>query len=137
MGSLFIGKDLSGAALEDRVIQDPTREPGLTGRERPGNTTGIAGITKKLAEPSISVSGPTVNGSLYEIFLLKLEKLLDGQARKPKELEELLGLTSGQLRIWLNQATEEGYIVKRPDPSRYELARDHDAGQLSMSDDQS
>lgn len=135
MGNLLVGKDFPRAALEDRFSQDPIREPQLPAREPADNANGAAEIARRQAESSTPIPGPAVNGSLYEIFLLKLEKLLDGQARKPKELEELLGLTSGQLKIWLNQAIEEGYIVKRPSAGRYELARDHDVGQLSMFDE--
>lgn len=61
--------------------------------------------------------------SLYEMFCLKLGRLLAGAGMQPKEIEEQVGLTDGQLKIWLKQAVDEGLIAKRDRPLRYELAK--------------
>jgi len=50
--------------------------------------------------------------SLYEIFRLKLEKLLAGEAYPPEELENQLGLARTQLNTWLKQGVEEGWLIK-------------------------
>ena len=60
--------------------------------------------------------------SLYEIFRLKLEKLLAGEAYPPEELENQLGLARTQLNTWLKQGVEEGWLIKDKGKSvRYRL----------------
>ena len=72
--------------------------------------------------------------SLYEVFCLKLRQILADGPRKPKELATLTALTSAQLKAWLQQATEDGLVMKRARPERYELARPDSTAQLGMFD---
>lgn len=59
--------------------------------------------------------------SLYEIFCLKLSRILGRGGMHPKDIGEQVGLADGQLKIWLKQAVEEGLIAKKNKPLRYEL----------------
>ena len=60
--------------------------------------------------------------SLYEIFRLKLEKLLASEAYPPEELENRLDIARTQLNTWLKQGVEEGWLIKDKGKSvRYRL----------------
>ena len=62
--------------------------------------------------------------SLYDFFLRKTMALCKEQAKTPAELQEVLSLQKTQLNVWLKQAVEEGRLIKRTRPVRYEVNRD-------------
>lgn len=73
--------------------------------------------------------------SLYEIFCLKLGELLRQRPHLPKELQDALGLSQSQLKIWLEQAVQDGLIIKHSKPTRYGLARPQISPQLTIFGD--
>lgn len=71
--------------------------------------------------------------TLYEIFCLKLQGILASSMSMDLEgLEKHLGLTKSQLIVWLQQAVQDGLIVKKNRPSRYELTKKKQTEQLSL-----
>jgi predicted Rossmann fold nucleotide-binding protein DprA/Smf involved in DNA uptake len=59
--------------------------------------------------------------TLYEAFCSNLATLLADGSRQTDELAQELGLVRSQLNMWLKRACEDGMIVKRKGPVRYEL----------------
>jgi len=71
--------------------------------------------------------------TLYEIFCLKLQNILAfNKSVELEGLEKQLGVTRNQLIVWLKQAIQDGLIVKKNKPSRYELTRKKSTEQLSL-----
>lgn len=63
-------------------------------------------------------------GALYTEFLRLLQALLHERPKRPGEIEEALGLTRGQVRVWLARAQESGEIQRVSErPVRVALRR--------------
>lgn len=56
----------------------------------------------------------------YEIFLLKIQKICNSQAKTAKELMEQLNIEKKQLDVWLERAIVTGKIQKFSKPLRYQ-----------------
>ncbi len=61
--------------------------------------------------------------SLYQFFCLKLKALLNKGPEDQKALEEKMGLTSTQMKLWLKKAQDDGLIKKKLNPVRYALTK--------------
>lgn len=61
--------------------------------------------------------------SLYQLFCLKLKELLNKGPETQKVLEEKMGLTSSQMKLWLKRAQDDGLIKKKMHPVKYELPK--------------
>lgn len=61
--------------------------------------------------------------SLYQFFCLKLKALLNKGPEDQKVLEEKMGLTSTQMKLWLKKAQDDGLIKKKLNPVRYALTK--------------
>lgn len=72
---------------------------------------------------SIDKDHTVANYSLYQYFCLKLMVLLNEGPIDQKVLEEKMGLTSSQMKLWLKRAKDEGLIKKMMRPVRYVLAK--------------
>lgn len=59
--------------------------------------------------------------SLYELFCRKLSRLLENGGMQSKDIANGLGITTAQVKIWIEQAVEDGLIKKRINPVRYEI----------------
>ncbi len=104
----------------DRMSIGSTMEPhqtyGAIGKE--------AIVSDKTKEP-LEQSAAYLDLSFYELFCRKLSRLLDKGGMQPKDIENGLGLTTAQVKSWIEQAVEDGLIKKRSKPVRpvrYELA---------------
>lgn len=60
--------------------------------------------------------------SLYDVFIIKLNFILQEKERTSKELKEIFQLTSAQLKEWLSKAEKEKIIKKLSKPVRYRSA---------------
>lgn len=56
----------------------------------------------------------------YELFLTKVHIHCKDDAKTPKELAATLSLHSTQLKTWLKRATEEGKLIRKSRPDRYQ-----------------
>jgi predicted Rossmann fold nucleotide-binding protein DprA/Smf involved in DNA uptake len=72
------------------------------------------------APPPTPPSPITPEMSLYELFLTKVRPLCRNEPCRPDELGQALGLQSTQLKIWLDQAVEEGHLTRLNKPVRYQ-----------------
>jgi len=70
--------------------------------------------------------------SLYEIFCLKLEQMLAKGPLKADGLHDKFGLKESQAKVWLKKAIDNGLIVKKSKPLRYELAKIKTQKQMSL-----
>lgn len=59
--------------------------------------------------------------SLYQLFCLQLKAFLANGPKDQKEMEEEMGLTSAQMKLWLKRAQDDGLIKKKLKPVRYAL----------------
>ena len=83
--------------------------------------SGVAGqaTARDLAETHVDSTG-----ALYSEFRRLLQLLLQVRPRRPGEIEEALGLTRGQARVWLARAQESGEIERVSErPVRVALRR--------------
>lgn len=113
----MVSKDKIPLSKESNVTYQTTREDSLVSE---GQLEAKHDVDKLLEK------------SLYQIFCLKLELILASRPSEPKYLEEQLALTSGQLKIWLKHAINDGLIVKKNKPLRYELSKVTRREQLSL-----
>lgn len=56
----------------------------------------------------------------YDLFLLKIQKICQSQAKTPKELVEQLNIDKRQLNIWLKRAIGAGKVKQLFKPHRYQ-----------------
>jgi len=72
----------------------------------------------------VAETGVAPTGALYSEFLRLLQVLLQARPKRPGEIEEALGLTRGQVRVWLARALESGEIERVSErPVRVALRR--------------
>ena len=69
--------------------------------------------------------------SLYQYFCLKLKTFLIPGPEDQKSLEEKMGLTSTQMKLWLKKAQDDGLIKKKFKPVRYALTKPEGVNQQS------
>jgi predicted Rossmann fold nucleotide-binding protein DprA/Smf involved in DNA uptake len=72
---------------------------------------------------SIEKDPNSADCSLYQLFCLKLKAFLTNGPEDQKALEEKMGLTSAQMKLWLKRAQDEDLIKKKLRPTRYVLAQ--------------
>jgi len=70
--------------------------------------------------------------SLYEIFCLKLKQMLEYGPLQYEDLFKKFDLTSVQTKEWLKKAIDEGLIIKKNKPLRYELVKIKTQKQMSL-----
>ncbi|MCX5812072.1 MAG: DNA-processing protein DprA [Proteobacteria bacterium] len=70
--------------------------------------------------------------SLYDVFCLKLELMLANGPLESEGLHEKFNITETRMKVWLKQAIDNGLIVKRNKPLRYELAKDRAHKQMNL-----
>jgi hypothetical protein len=144
---MWLPEPLSEAVVRGLVsrAEPPSSPPTEAGAAETGTSSAEAGgppaqPQTSLAEPAPSPRVVSWTGqmlaelSLYEVFRLRLEQILAGGARQPKELAALTGLTPSQLKAWLQRSTADGLLIRRTRPERYELARSRPDTQLAMFD---
>lgn len=91
----------------------------------PQDTSIISEINKE----NVGVGNVWAERSPYELFCLKLRRLLASGGMHPQEIREQVGLTDAQLKIWLKQAVETGLIIKQNKPLKYALPKTKDCTQ--------
>ena len=99
---------------------DPTSRQ-LTVCDTEGQASGESGLdtARDVAETDFDSTG-----ALYSEFLRLLQILLKTRPMRPGEIEEALGLTRGQARVWLARAQESGEIQRVSErPVRVALRR--------------
>lgn len=67
-----------------------------------------------------AANGAAEDISIYEFFLVKLRETCKGEAVRPDEIEERLGLKKAQLNEWLKRAVSEEQVKKLSRPVRYQ-----------------
>lgn len=67
---------------------------------------------------------------LYDLFLVKLERLLEQGPQRPEVIEQALGLCPRQAKLWLQRAAEGGRVERLAQPTRFVLRKP--APQLAM-----
>lgn len=77
------------------------------------------GEAVKSAEKDFNI----VESSMYQFFCLKVKAFLTNGPEDQKSLEEKMGLTSMQMKLWLKRAQDEGLIKKKLKPVRYALTK--------------
>ena len=78
----------------------------------------VDGDVRKLIEKDLKIE----DCSLYQFFCLKLKEFLTNGPADQKSLEEKMGLSSTQIKLWLKKAQDEGLIKKIKRPAKYVLA---------------
>ncbi len=74
-----------------------------------------------MPEPPSTSADSVAAASLYDHFLVRLEKLTLTKAAAPKQLQREFGeLCRTQLDQWLKRAADDGQLVKRLRPVRYQ-----------------
>ena len=63
---------------------------------------------------------------MYQCFCLKLKAFLTNRPEDQKSLEEKMGLTATQMKLWLKKAQDDGLVKKKLRPVRYVLAETED-----------
>jgi predicted Rossmann fold nucleotide-binding protein DprA/Smf involved in DNA uptake len=112
----IFGEEDSSRRISTVSTMEPHQTYGTIGKE--------AVISDKTKE-TVSQDVAYLDQSLYELFCRKLSRLLDKGGMQHKDIENGLGLTTAQVKIWIEQAVEDGLIKKRSKPVRpvrYELA---------------
>lgn len=82
-----------------------------------------------LAGQAVTTENAIFVHSLYDLFCLKLKKVLADGPENQKILEEKMGLTSAQMNVWLKQAQNDGFLKKKVKPVRYALIEQVDVEQ--------
>jgi predicted Rossmann fold nucleotide-binding protein DprA/Smf involved in DNA uptake len=80
------------------------------------------GGTVKSAEKALNIE----EFSMYQCFCLKLKAFLTNRPEDQKSLEEKMGLTATQMKLWLKKAQDDGLVKKKLRPVRYVLAETED-----------
>ena len=69
----------------------------------------------------ISPQEPSHSSDLYGHFIQSLRELLAKGSIKKSELEKHYGLVNTQFNTWIKRAVEEGVVIKKSKPVRFEL----------------
>lgn len=108
------------SAASSRQIEDDPLHPGT---ERTVAEITPSG-TKNGSEQSehISPQEPSVIPDLYGYFIQTLQERIANEngSIKKSELESHYGLVKGQVDIWMKRAVEEGVVIKKSRPVRFE-----------------
>lgn len=120
--------------LADEKTEFPEQSVFLAVEENPADRHGSqdAPISNEMVSEKLDVGNLGAEKTLYEMFCLKLVRILSSGAMGPKDIGQRLGITEKQLKIWLKQAVEEGLIAKKTSPVRYELPKAKGPRQLSF-----
>ena len=116
----------SGQRKDDALAPDTARTAIETAPSDTGNGS-------EQSEP-LSPQEPSVIPDLYGYFIQTLQELLangNGSIKK-SELESHYGLVKTQFNTWMKRAVEEGVVVEKPQPMRFELPEQKEE-QLSLS----
>ena len=98
------------------------REDGSLAPDTARTAIETAGNGSEQSDP-LSPQAPSVTPDLYGYFIQTLQERLaneNGSVEK-SELERHYGLVKGQVHIWMKRAVEEGVVVVKSRPVRFEL----------------
>jgi predicted Rossmann fold nucleotide-binding protein DprA/Smf involved in DNA uptake len=103
------------------IEEDPSGRISAVSTMEPHQTYGKRGKEAMVSDEvkeTLEQEATYLDISLYELFCRKLSRLLDKGGIQPKDIENGLGLTTAQVKIWIEQAVEDGLIKKRSKPVR-------------------